>query len=180
MQRDCSCCQGVEVIQRNQLLRVSLRSDFGPCRVSRASVRSQCTNPRRFRARKGCGFVKISANHRACCTEQDAHIQNRLLRLALRNDFGLAFSQGHLGGPGDQFAPEKAVALSRYPRIMGLRLLHRAGCHSLFPVADIILDIDCLQVFRQTAWSDFFVFWYGLDSHETGKYCKLGDVINTL
>ena len=42
-----------------------------------------------------------------------------------------AISQGHLCGPcaaAHQSAPEKTKALSRYPRIMGSYLLHRAGC----------------------------------------------------
>ena len=79
-----SCCTEQDAHIRNRLLRLVLRSDFGPCRLSRASWLSERTNPRR----KDRGFVEISANQGVAPAAPDAHIRDRLLRLARRSDFG--------------------------------------------------------------------------------------------
>ena len=73
----------MEALLRNRLRRLARRSNFGPGHLSRASRRSQRTNPLPKRQWL-CRDIRESWG-RACWAEQDAHIRNRHLRLARRS-----------------------------------------------------------------------------------------------
>ena len=85
--RGRACSSEEETLIGNRLLRLERRSDFGPGRLFRVSGRSDRTNPREERVRNSRDIH--DSRGRACSSEEETQIQNRLLRLAQRSNSAL-------------------------------------------------------------------------------------------
>ena len=107
-------CPWVEVLIRNQLLRLARRSDFDPSGLSRASWRFRRTTPRGApeKAEALSRYPRILGSRlltgARCYTFKIGYSDSRGGAIS-----ALAVSQGHLCGPATQTATEKAEALSR-------------------------------------------------------------------
>ena len=144
-----------EAFLRNRLRRLALRSDFGPCSLSRAFhwwfQQSRSTKPRPKRTWL-CRNIHWSRG-RACCTEQVATFGIGFLVSCCGSISARVIFQGYLRCPKfptHHSVPENREALSRYPLMMGSRLLHRAGClhsesASQYGAADRFWPLPCLK-----------------------------------